>query len=242
MYRFLVLVFVIWASNSIAETVRLAVTTSFENSGLSHFLIPKIKAETGIALQILVVGTGQALKLGQAGDVDAVLVHSRKDEEVWVELGHGPYRRELMYNDYVLIGGAGIIKKELTDSKKIINSHPAYLPYVRGLDSMKWSILNDKPLGVTSHIISQEADQGWLIKRSIVPLFAWDTFHSVAIRQYEMEMDLLASAVLDIPNASMKTLKKDNVDVYRRMPNKLQKQMVEYFPEYLKKQLLIQSH
>ena len=145
-------------------------------------------------------------------------------------------------NDYVLIGGAGIIKKELTDSKKIINSHPAYLPYVRGLDSMKWSILNDKPLGVTSHIISQEADQGWLIKRAIVPLFAWDTFHSVAIRQYEMEMDLLASAVLDIPDASIKTLKKDNVDVYRRMPNKLQKQMVEYFPEYLKKQLLIQSH
>ena len=104
MHRFFALVFMIWASNSIAETVRLAVTTSFENSGLSHFLIPKIKAETGIALQILVVGTGQALKLGQAGDVDAVLVHSRKDEEVWVELGHGPYRRELMYNDYVLIG------------------------------------------------------------------------------------------------------------------------------------------
>lgn len=104
MHRFLALVFVIWASNSIAETVRLAVTTSFENSGLSHFLIPKIEAETGIILQILVVGTGQALKLGQAGDVDAVLVHSRTDEELWVELGYGPYRRELMYNDYVLIG------------------------------------------------------------------------------------------------------------------------------------------
>ena len=73
--------------------------------------------------------------------------------------------------DFVLIGGAGIIKKELADSKRIINSHPAYLPYVRGLDSMKWSILNDKPLGVTSHIISEEADQGWLIKRLFVPLF-----------------------------------------------------------------------
>ena len=72
--------------------------------------------------------------------------------------------------DFVLIGGAGIIKKELADSKRIINSHPAYLPYVRGLDSMKWSILNDKPLGVTSHIISEEADQGWLIKRLFVPL------------------------------------------------------------------------
>jgi phosphoribosylglycinamide formyltransferase-1 len=107
---------------------------------------------------------------------------------------------------------------------------------------MKWSILNDKPLGVTSHIISEEADQGWLIKRTIVPLFEWDTFHSVAVRQYEMEMDLLASAVSDIPNASMESLKDDSVDVKRRMSNKLQKQMVEYFPKYLKKQLLMQSH
>tara|TARA_Y100000590_G_scaffold119763_1_gene137088 strand:+ start:1320 stop:2015 length:696 start_codon:yes stop_codon:yes gene_type:complete len=140
-------------------------------------------------------------------------------------------------DDYVLIGGAGIIKKELTDSKKIINSHPAYLPYVRGLDSMKWAILNDQPLGVTSHIISEEADQGWLIKRLLVPMFEWDTFHSVAIRQYEMEMDLLANAVEDISSASMKSLKKDNIPVFRRMPNNLQKEMFDYFPTYLKKQL-----
>ena len=140
-------------------------------------------------------------------------------------------------NDYVLIGGAGIIKKSLTDSKRIINSHPAFLPYVRGLDSMKWAILNDKPLGVTSHIISEETDQGWLIKRDLVPLFEWDTFHSVAIRQYEMEIDFLASAVDDIESATMESLKFDDIEVYRRMPNKLQKAMINYFPTYLKKQL-----
>ena len=140
--------------------------------------------------------------------------------------------------DFVLIGGAGIIKKELADSKRIINSHPAYLPYVRGLDSMKWSILNDKPLGVTSHIISEEADQGWLIKQSFVPLFEWDTFHSVAVRQYEMEMDLLASSVEDFSTASLESLKDDEIPVFRRMPNKLQKEMIEYFPTYLNKQLL----
>ena len=140
-------------------------------------------------------------------------------------------------DDYVLIGGAGIIKKSLTDSKKIINSHPAFLPHVRGLDSLKWAILNDKPLGVTSHIISVEADQGWLIKRDLVPLFKWDTFHSVALRQYEMEMDFLASAVDDIKTATMESLKVDEVEVYRRMPNKLQEKMINYFPTYLKKQL-----
>ena len=140
-------------------------------------------------------------------------------------------------DDYVLIGGAGIIKKSLTDSKKIINSHPAFLPHVRGLDSLKWAILNDKPLGVTSHIISEEADQGWLIKRDLVPLFKWDTFHSVALRQYEMEIDFLASAVDDIESATMESLKFDDVEVNRRMPNKLQKEMINYFPTYLKKQL-----
>ena len=98
------LIFAIWASMSGAETVRLAVTTSFQNSGLSDVLLPKIKSDTGIELQVLVVGTGQALKLGQAGDVDAVLVHSRADEELWVASDYGPYRREIMYNDYVLIG------------------------------------------------------------------------------------------------------------------------------------------
>ena len=77
------------------------------------------------------------------------------------------------------------------------------------MDSLKWAILNDKPLGVTSHIISEEADQGWLIKRDLVPLFKWDTFHSVALRQYEMEMDFLASAVDDIKTATMESLKVD---------------------------------
>ena len=56
------LIFAIWASMSGAETVRLAVTTSFQNSGLSDVLLPKIKSDTGIELQVLVVGTGQALK------------------------------------------------------------------------------------------------------------------------------------------------------------------------------------
>ena len=84
--------------------MRLAVTTSFHNSGLSDVLLPEIKKDTGIDVQLLVVGTGQALKLGRQGDVDAVLVHSKKAEEKFIEDGFGAARTEIMYNDFVFVG------------------------------------------------------------------------------------------------------------------------------------------
>lgn len=87
-----------------AETLRVAVTTSFENSGLAGVLLPQIKTDTGITVQLLVVGTGQAIRLGEAGDVDAILVHARAAEEAFVTQGHGMHRREIMYNDFVVIG------------------------------------------------------------------------------------------------------------------------------------------
>jgi len=94
------------AASAGAETLNLAVTTSFANSGLAERLLPQIEADTGITVQLLVVGTGQALALGAAGDVDAVLVHARAAEEVWLAAGHGTHRREIMYNDFVVIGPA----------------------------------------------------------------------------------------------------------------------------------------
>lgn len=87
-----------------AEELKLAVTTSFANSGLAEVLLPEIQKDTGIEVQLLVVGTGQALKLGEAGDVDAVLVHARAAEEAFVAAGHATHRREIMYNDFVVVG------------------------------------------------------------------------------------------------------------------------------------------
>lgn len=87
-----------------AEVVKLAVTTSFENSGLADVLLPAIYDALDIEVQLLVVGTGQALRLGQAGDVDAVLVHAKVAEEAFVADGHATHRREIMYNDFVVIG------------------------------------------------------------------------------------------------------------------------------------------
>ena len=87
-----------------AEEMKMAVTTSFHNSGLADVLLPAILEDTGIEVQLLVVGTGQAIRLGETGDVDAILVHSKAAEQAFVFAGHAPHRREIMYNDFVLIG------------------------------------------------------------------------------------------------------------------------------------------
>lgn len=92
------------ATSTAADTIRIAVTTSFHNSGLSDILLPEIKNDLGLDVHLLVVGTGQAIRLGQAGDVDAILVHSRKAEDTFVAEKHGTHRREIMYNDFVIIG------------------------------------------------------------------------------------------------------------------------------------------
>ncbi|MEM6759511.1 MAG: substrate-binding domain-containing protein [Pseudomonadota bacterium] len=102
-----VLVTLIWGTAPVrADVLRLAVTTSFQNSGLADVLVPQAEADLAIDVQLLVVGTGQALRLGRSGDVDAILVHARAAEEAFVAEGHGTHRREIMYNDFVLVGPA----------------------------------------------------------------------------------------------------------------------------------------
>ena len=104
MKRILALVLALAGGMAQAEEMKMAVTTSFHNSGLAEILLPAIKEDTGIDVQLLVVGTGQAIRLGEAGDVDAILVHSRVAEDAFVKAGYGTHRREIMYNDFVFIG------------------------------------------------------------------------------------------------------------------------------------------
>ena len=87
-----------------ANQLRLAVTSSFHNSGLSDYLLPHAETDLKIEIQLIVVGTGQALKLGENGDVDAILVHSKPDEEEFVTTGFAKYRRQIMFNEYVILG------------------------------------------------------------------------------------------------------------------------------------------
>lgn len=111
-----------------ADEMKLAVTTSFENSGLADVLLPAIKEDLDLDVQLLVVGTGQALRLGEAGDVDAVLVHSRPAEEAFVAAGYGTHRREIMYNDFVLIGPS-------TDPASISDAPDAVTALIRIADT-----------------------------------------------------------------------------------------------------------
>ena len=85
-------------------TLRLATTTSTDNSGLLKVILPTFEAESGLRVHVISVGTGKAMKLGENGDVDVVLVHSRPDEDRFVAAGFGVERRDVMYNDFVVVG------------------------------------------------------------------------------------------------------------------------------------------
>ena len=82
----------------------LATTTSTDNTGLLDYLAPHFKKATGIELRWTATGTGKALKLGESCDVDVLLVHAPSAEKKYVQDGFGINRREVMYNDFVIIG------------------------------------------------------------------------------------------------------------------------------------------
>ncbi len=82
----------------------LASTTSTRDSGLLAELTKRFEAESGIAVRVLATGTGRALEHGRRGDVDALLVHDQESELAFVAEGHGLFRCEVMYNDFVLLG------------------------------------------------------------------------------------------------------------------------------------------
>lgn len=81
-------------------------TTSTQNSGLYAYLLPKFTAETGERVDVVAVGTGQAIKNATNGDADVLLVHSKPAELKFVALGQGVKRYDLMYNDFIFIGPA----------------------------------------------------------------------------------------------------------------------------------------
>jgi tungstate transport system substrate-binding protein len=94
------------------ERLKLATTTSTDNSGLLDVLLPPFEKKMNVKVDVIAVGTGKALKLGESGDVDVVMVHAPALEEKFVADGFGVSRRGFMYNDFVIVGpeedGAGI--------------------------------------------------------------------------------------------------------------------------------------
>ena len=82
----------------------VASTTSTQQSGLFGYILPLFEREAGFDVRVVALGTGQALDTARRGDADVVFVHDRAAEEKFVAEGHGVGRRDVMYNDFVLVG------------------------------------------------------------------------------------------------------------------------------------------
>ncbi|MBP7554279.1 MAG: substrate-binding domain-containing protein [Spirochaetes bacterium] len=116
------LLFVLYFIQSQEVRIKLATTTSTENSGLLDYLLPIFEKDTGIKVDVISVGTGKALKLGENGDVDVVLVHARSLEDKFVQDGFGVNRKDVMYNDFIVLGP----KKDPAKIKKAKNITDAF--------------------------------------------------------------------------------------------------------------------
>ncbi|MEI6386284.1 MAG: substrate-binding domain-containing protein [Spirochaetota bacterium] len=86
--------------------LRLATTTSTEQSGLLAAILPAFEKESGYKVSVVAVGTGASLKLGEKGDADVVLVHARALEDAFMAASFGIDRRDVMYNDFIVVGPA----------------------------------------------------------------------------------------------------------------------------------------
>lgn len=140
------------------DTLRLATTTSTENTGLLTVLHPPFEKKSGINVHVIAVGTGKALRLAQDGDVDVVLVHAPPAEIEFVNAGYGIEREPVMHNDFVILGPPGDPAKlkvsgSLSDAmKRIYQSGQSFIS--RGDDSGThqkelelWGIAGLKPEG-----------------------------------------------------------------------------------------------
>ena len=98
-------------------------------------------------------------------------------------------------NDLFVIGGAGIIDIAFAKGKPIVNAHPGIIPLTRGLDSFKWAIYNNDPVGNTLHLIDNEVDKGEILQIQYTPVFSSDSLQTLARRHYEYEIYMLANVL-----------------------------------------------
>jgi len=140
------------------SVLRLSTTTSTENSGLLKVLLPVFEQVSGLKVQVISVGTGKALELAKNGDVDVTLVHAVAAEMQFVADGHGIQRKEVMYNDFVIVGPnddpAGIHGERdvLLALQRIVQRKARFISRGdnSGTDQMEktyWRTLGQKPEG-----------------------------------------------------------------------------------------------
>ena len=102
------------------KSIVLATTTSVRDSGLMDYLLPTFQEDTGYSVDMVAVGTGRALQMGEDGEADVLLVHAKASELKFMSEGHGTKRRELFYNYFVVVGPRNGV--EAGSAKDLLNS------------------------------------------------------------------------------------------------------------------------
>jgi tungstate transport system substrate-binding protein len=140
------------------NVIKMSTTTSTENSGLLKQLLPAFEARSGYKVHVISVGTGKALEMAKNGDVDVTLVHARPLEDKFVAEGHGVNRRDVMYNDFIIVGPsadpAGVkgSRDVIAAMKKIAASNIKFISRGdnSGTDLMEknyWKVAGIRPAG-----------------------------------------------------------------------------------------------
>ena len=131
---------------------------------------------------------------------------------------------------YFLICGAGLIDSSLIIKEKFINCHPGLIPLSRGLDSFKWSIYHNRPMGNTLHFINDRVDNGKVIFHKKTPIFLDDDYQTLAKRHYEMELDMLVNFERYLKKKQKFILKSNKPKL--RMPKNFEVKMIKRFKTY----------
>ena len=147
-----------------AADLKMATTTSTGDTGLLDVLVPQYKADTGVDLKWVAVGTGNALKLGENCDVSVLFVHSPSSEKAYMEKGFGVERTPVMYNDFVVIGTpdmkAKFAGKSISEVFKIIETEK--IKFVSRGDK---SGTHDKEKGVWKEAVGHTPEkQPWYLE------------------------------------------------------------------------------
>lgn len=135
--------------------------------------------------------------------------------------------------DLGIILGARILKKNIIDSFKIgiLNMHPALLPENRGLDNIKWAILNGIKQGVSCHLINDKIDAGELILREPIRVYEDDTLLDIYLRIQSKELDLMVRSI-KLLKSGCKTKKLRNGNYFRAMPPDKEIEVLNKFVDY----------
>ena len=130
--------------------------------------------------------------------------------------------------DAYLVCGAGLLPQGFVDTHRVINAHPGFIPDARGLDALKWSVLEGAPIGVTTHLLGDEVDAGEVIERRLLGLRRGESFFELGMRVYCNEIDMLVGALvkLDEPHDRIEA---GSSILHRRMPAELEAEMLEAY-------------